>query len=145
MAIFSSSITNAGLSLTVRVGLNGKNIAALQAHGQPIPEPVQATALIDTGTDITAVASSVFQQLMLTPTITAKNQTASGTVDVNLYLVSLDLVEPASGKIIPVYTDMLVSELAVTLPDADVLIGQDVLAECLVIINGPKKEFSFAM
>jgi hypothetical protein len=40
------------------------------------------------------------------------------------------------------FTDLLVTELAAQLPDADVLIGLDVLLTCKLILDGPGRTFT---
>jgi hypothetical protein len=56
-----------GLTLDVLIGLDGNSTAQLHACGQPIPRPVRARGVLDTGTDATAIAHWVFQQLGLQP------------------------------------------------------------------------------
>ena len=49
-------ITADGLIVDVRVNLDGDSLASLHASGQPCPSSIPGKGLIDTGTDITAVA-----------------------------------------------------------------------------------------
>src|SRR5439155_14956447 len=84
-------ITGAGLAVPVWVGLDGKTTAALHGAGQPIPPPVQARGLLDTCSDVTALASWVLRQLGVPPTTTATTHTAGGVVAVQLFEVSLSI------------------------------------------------------
>jgi hypothetical protein len=69
-------------------------------------------------------------------------QTAGGQVHVNLYRVSLSVLGPTGARSpMLVQPDLVVSELVVQLPNVDVLIGRDVLDECLFIHNGPAQQF----
>jgi hypothetical protein len=58
-------VTVAGLAAPVWIGLDGKTSSALHAAGQVITPPVQARGLLDTGSDVTAVAPWVVQRLAL--------------------------------------------------------------------------------
>ena len=49
-------ITADGLSVDVRVTLDPASLASLHGGGQPVPSSIPGKGLIDTGTDITAVA-----------------------------------------------------------------------------------------
>src|SRR5262249_49228583 len=124
------------------IGLNGNDTATLVVAGQPVPPPIATRGEIDTGASVTAVAPWVLRQLALRPAGFAANQTASGTVQVDLYQVSLSITDPANpGGPMLAHPTLLVSELAVTLP-ADVLIGMDVLLECQLLLDGPAGRFT---
>src|SRR5207245_1469985 len=61
-----------GFGLCVVVGLDGKTTAALISAGRAVAVPVLCRGLIDTGTDISCVASRVLRQLgLLNPTAQA--------------------------------------------------------------------------
>jgi hypothetical protein len=139
------SIKGIEYTLDVLIGVDGKTMAGLQAAGQPIPAPVRARGQIDTGTDVTAVAPQVLQQLGLVPVGSASTQTAGGPVSVNVFEVSLTVSGPggAAGPML-VRPNLLVTELATPLPNIDVLIGLDILSECLVVLDGPGRQFTLA-
>jgi hypothetical protein len=74
-------ITQAGLEVPVLIGLDGQDTSDLVAAGKPIPLPVQARGLIDTGSGLTAVAPWVLQALGVksrgqVSTLTAGGQTS---------------------------------------------------------------------
>jgi Aspartyl protease len=132
-----------GLAVPVWIGLDGNDTAKLHTAGRPIPPPAAARGEIDTGCSVTAVAPWVFRQLALTPAGSQQSQTASGPVQVQLYHVSLSITDPANpGGPMLAHPTLLVSELAVTLPDADVLIGMDVLRECQLLLDGPAGRYT---
>lgn len=141
MPHFNFLLNPDGMVLQVLIGLNGPDRSDRAQAGKPIPSPVRSRALIDPGSDRTAAAPHVFQQLGLAPFIYGTSQTAGGSFQVNLYRVDLIVPNP-DGKAAPTMTapDLLVSELAVALP-FDVLIGMDVLRECLLMLDGPGKVF----
>lgn len=61
-----------GLVCDVLIGLDGKTTTKLVAARQAILPPIPCRGLIDTGTDVTSVASTVLRRLGLnTPTVHA--------------------------------------------------------------------------
>ncbi len=80
-----------GLRLMVFVGPTQTEIGRLVAAGLPVPRPHLARAEIDTGANPTAVALPVLTGLGLSRTRRGYNQTAAGSVPVDLYRVSLGL------------------------------------------------------
>src|SRR5262249_9975569 len=69
--------------------------AGLVAAGQPIPPPLQARALVDTGSNVTAVAPWVLHQLAVPAASSTSNHTAGGIVKVKLYQVSVSIMDPS--------------------------------------------------
>jgi hypothetical protein len=131
-----------GMALQAMIGLNGPDTIALVQAGQPVPRPVQVRALIDPGSDRTAAAPQVFQQLGLVPFISGTCHRTAGSVNVNLYRVSLTISDPGpkTGPTLAL-SDLLVSEFAAPLPNIDTLIGMDLLHECLLVLDGPGQQF----
>jgi len=123
------------------VGLSQPDVAALLQAGHPVPSPSHARALIDTGSSVTAIAPSALGRLGLAPLLAGASQTASGSVAVNLYRVSLSVYD-ASGGTMFTQRDLLVSELTTSIPSIDALIGMDVLQECKLLLDGPAGRFT---
>jgi hypothetical protein len=139
-------VSKAGLIVPVWIGLDGKTTSALLAAGQPIPAPVQARGLVDTGSDLTAVAPWILGQLAVPVAASASTHTAAGQVSVNLYEVSVSITDPAqTGAPMLTHPGVRVSELAVSLPDADVLIGLNVLFEGRLLLDGPARQFTLEL
>ena len=113
------------------------------AVGKSIAAPIQARGLLDTGSDITAIASWVLQKLALPIVAKTVTSTAAGQINVNLYEVSLSITNPVQPNS-PWLTlaDLQVTELSAVLTDADVLIGLDVILQCRMIVDGPARFFS---
>jgi hypothetical protein len=130
-----------GMVVQAEIGLIESDAAALVQAGRPIPRPVKVRALVDTGADRTSVATHVIQHLALAPFIYGILQTAGGSLKVNLYRVALS-VSSLTSSAAPTLSlpDLLVSELTVSLP-FDVLIGLDVLRECLLVLDGSGQQF----
>lgn len=135
MAHATFPLPNDGMVVQAVIGMDGPKMAALLQAGKPVPRPIAVRALIDSGSDTTAVAPDVLVRLGLASFVTGTSQTASGPVEVKLYRVSLTL--PGPDLALP---DMVVSELTAALP-VDVLLGLDVLRHCLLILDGPGQRF----
>jgi hypothetical protein len=134
-----------GFALDVLIGLTGKDSAGLVAKGQRIPPPMLVRALIDTGTDVTCVATRVVQHFSLAFVAQVGTQTAAGPVSRKLFEVSLGI--PKSGRLtgpLLVLEHLLVMELTPAPPNVEVLIGNDVLLHCLLIIDGPGGTFTLS-
>ncbi len=134
-----------GLELEVLIGLDGKTTSKLHAAGQPITRPVRARGLLDTGTDATAVAPWVFRRLGLRRKRVATTHTASGSVREAVYRVSLT-ISGSGGASGPMFVrpTLLVTELTHALPDLDVLVGMDIVSTCVVLIDGPARQFTLS-
>jgi hypothetical protein len=144
MAHLAFPVTKAGLAVPVWIGLTKQALTTLGTAGQPIPAPVGARGLLDTCSDLTAVAPWVLQGLNVPAASTTSTHTAGGQVNVGLYRVSVGVTDPTQPPAAPWLhcPDLLVTELAVPLPDADVLIGLDVLLTCKLILDGPGRQFT---
>jgi hypothetical protein len=134
-------ITPAGLTVDVRVNVDIATMQAKLAAGAA-PSSIFARGLIDTGTDVTAVAPWIVQQLALPLQYTTTTQGITGSVPVRLYLVTLfilDVVQPGAPWL--VQPDLLVMELPAGLT-FEVLIGMDILRSCKTLIDGPATRFT---
>lgn len=143
MAHLSFAVTSTGLTVPVWIGLTHQAMKDLIAAGKQIPAPVGAKGLLDTGTNVTAVAPWILQQLAVPVTTRSSTHTAGGQVPVNLYRVSVGITDPAQPAGSPwlTHSDMLVIELATPLPDVDILIGLDILLTCKLHLDGPARRF----
>ncbi len=143
MAQLTFPVAKAGLAVPVWIGLSGDATNALLAAGQPLVLPVAGRGLLDTGTDVTAVAAWILRQLAIAATSKKCTHKASGQARVSVYQVSLGITDPAqSVRVWLTRPNHLVTELPAVLPDADVLIGLDVLLECKLFRDGPAREFT---
>jgi hypothetical protein len=144
MAQLTFPITRAGLAVPVWIGLTDQAMLGLLAAKEPVPRPVGAQGLLDTAANPTAVAPWILQQLAVPVATTTSTHTAAGPVIVNLYRVSLGITDPTQPPESPwlTFSDLLVTELATVLPDADVLVGLDVLLTCKLVLEGPARKFT---
>jgi hypothetical protein len=131
----------AGLVVDARLNVDGATMRATLAAGRISPS-ISTQCLIDTGTDITAVAPSILQQLAIPVHYHTTTQGIGGSIPVRLFLVTLFVLD-ATRPHLPwfVLPDLLVMELPTGLP-FDVLIGLDVLRTCKMFLDGPGGQFT---
>ncbi len=131
------------LRLVAVISLNHQAMAALVAAGQPFPTPIWATGLIDTGSSISCITADIVQKLGIPAVVHTSTRTASGSVPVRLFRVSLSI--PPAGNLpgaMLTRDDLLVMELIDPPPDVDVLIGLDILLDCRLLLDGPARQFT---
>lgn len=145
MPHFTLQIGPGGPLLTAFVGVSHPRAAALQAANQPIPQPVQISALVDTGASCTCIDPSVLQQLKLTPTGSVSiNTPTTGNTPHATQAYDVALIIPA-----PKGTPLVLKAIQVVECDLDAqgfqaLIGRDILSECVLAYNGDMGFFTVA-
>ena len=145
MPQFTASLTNEGLELLVMIGLCSQDMKALHAAGTPVPRPPIVTGVIDTGSNCCCISARVASLLGIGPLHQGSTQTAAGMVPVNLYKVSLFIPKPGSTTEFLAAADSLtVSELNPAVTGFEAIVGRDLLVQLLLVLNGPRKEFTLA-
>lgn len=131
------------LRLSAMISLNHPAMLGLITAGQPLPVPISTIALLDTGSNITAVTTDVLQKLGISPIVQTSTHTARGSVPVQLFEVSLS-IPPAGNLPGPMLTrsDLTVMELVDPPLDVEVLIGMDILLDCRLLLDGPGGQFT---
>ena len=145
MAAFTFPLTADGLALEVVIGLDGQSTVDLQAQGLPGPAPIAVQALIDTGSDVSVVTPRVVAQTGLAFHSSSSTRSAIGSAGVSLFQASMTIYGPAGvagpSLVIPY---LLVMQALGPLPVGDVLVGLDVLAGCLLLVDGPRRQFTLS-
>jgi hypothetical protein len=143
VATLTFPINPDGLSLDVLVGIDQQASHALLAQGVALPRPERVRALLDSGTDLTAVSAQVLSRLPVTAGQPVRTHTAGGIVSNLTFYISLSIppLAGAAGSLL-VVSRLLVTELVVPLPNLDVLIGLDVIRRYVWAIDGPGGTFS---
>jgi hypothetical protein len=136
MAHYAIRIAPQGPLLVVLVGVSAPRKQALIAAGQPVPPPVPAQLLVDTGATGTAIDVSVIGQLGIQPTGTMNIRTPStttGTHTCSTYDVELTIAG-ALTKHFPAHPviDGMFSPQGI-----HGLLGRDILKECRMTYGGP--------
>lgn len=117
---------------------------ALIAAGETIPQPLLVVALIDTGASSTAIDPVTVQALGLQPTGMMPILTPStGAVPVQKNTFDVSFLIPVANMTyrLPV---LQVFESHLGIQGIQVLIGRDVLRDCLFIYDGRAGHFSLA-
>jgi hypothetical protein len=134
-----------GLDLEVVIGLDADSMQMLQVSGQAVPAGRRVRALIDSGSDATAVAPAVLQALGVPPRQSVQTQTAGGVVLTQTYAISLSIFGPAGAQgptlAIPV---LVATALQHAPPTIEALLGMDTLRDCLLIVDGNSQTFTLA-
>jgi hypothetical protein len=88
MAQLTFPLLQAGLVVDAMINLKASVLLPLRASGGG-PAPVQGRALIDTGSDISAISLPILQQLAIPSIGPTSTQGIGGSHQVNLHEVSL--------------------------------------------------------
>ncbi len=145
MPQFTAPLTAEGLELLVMIGLSSHDMKALQAAGLPVPQPPAVPGIIDTGSNCCCISARVASLLGLIPIRQSSTQTAGGTALVNLYNVSLFIPRPGSTtEFLAVADSWDVSELSTAVSGIEAIVGRDLLAHLLLVLNGPRNEYALA-
>ena len=119
---------------------------ALDHARQTPPDPVLGRALIDTGATDSCVDPAVTGALGLDPRATSRVHTASTAgephrvvvVDMSIILIPSDEGTPL------VLPSMLAVQIDLRSQGIHALIGQDVLARCRLVHDGPRQRFTLS-
>jgi hypothetical protein len=145
MPQFTASLTTEGLELQVMIGLCSSDMRTFQAAGMPIPRPPVVTGIIDTGSNCCCISARVAGLLGLGSKGLGSTQTTGGTVPTNLYKVSLYIPRPGSTtEFLAVADSWTVSELSPDITGFEAIVGRDLLAQLLLVLNGPRNEYALA-
>ncbi len=134
----SPNLLGDGPLIEVTFGLVPAAIKVLQDAGEPIPSPVKATAMIDTGASGTAVKAGLLAPLGLHPVGVVPVNTPTGSgVPCATYAVQLVL---PNG-----FVDVTVIEAGpLGGQNIQALIGRDVLQHGIFIYQGPSQQFTLS-
>ena len=119
----------------------------LQQTGQPVPQPVQGFALIDTGASLSAVDATVVQQLGVQPVGLANVGTAGGPQQQATYPARFSF--PGSNLSAIDFNQLLgvnlTGQFALGAGHPIVaLLGRDLLQHFVLVYNGPGAMFTLA-
>lgn len=134
--------------MTAYIGVSDGRKTAITSAGTAVPNAILVQALVDTGASATCVDPSVLQALSLTPTgstMVKTPSTGNQPVQFDQYDVSLG-VPPASDQQLPLYIGTLpvICTELLTSQGFHVLVGRDVLSQCILIYNGNTKLFTLS-
>jgi hypothetical protein len=146
MPFLSVPLAAGGALIDVFVALSTHRVDVLKAAGMGYPRPEMAKAMIDTGAGISSISPRIAGNLGLVPSgITPIHSATSGgsPQNCNLYDVCLAFTQP-SIKVLGVNVPVFELDLSVSIPGVDVLLGRDLLRQCLFIYDGQSSTFVLA-
>lgn len=128
--------------ISVSVAISQPRLQALQKANLPVPPPVTANLLVDTGASNTNLDCAIVQKLGIQPSnqigvstpTTGKNAVMLDVYDVNLYLHAPDGTAKAINSLPVIESDFSAQNI-------DGLLGRDILSMCLLLYNGQKQDY----
>ena len=147
MPYLTLPLSDFGPITEVLIGVTNAKRSLLEKHNMPVPARVSARGLIDTGASLSLVDPKIPQQLGLSPTGKVSIKTVSTgheTHDCNEFDVSITLLnrEDEIELLFP-YTPVAESTFHPA-EGCEVIIGRNILQDCLFIYDGRARTFSFA-
>jgi hypothetical protein len=132
-----------GLVLDVHISWTAPMLQARPSLGQSFPPIATVRALIDTGADATSVAPRVLAYLGLGSTGQVQMTTASGTVMVDRYQISLSIFGLLGvGGPALVRPTWNVTSFSQPLTGIEALIGLDLIRQIVLKVDGPGGTFT---
>ncbi|MFY9511082.1 MAG: aspartyl protease family protein [Rubrivivax sp.] len=123
----------------MHIGPSNARRRTLQRQGRPVPPPVQASLLIDTGASMSLVDAAVMRSLQLTPTgATLYHSTSTNGVaqPCDIYDVQFILGGVATPSTLRIDPLAIMAPAFINHP-FEGLLGRDVLGQLQVAWNGP--------
>jgi len=146
MPHFTLPILPAGPVMDAWVGVSEARRVTLVSLNQPVPNPVQIRALVDTGASSSCVDPSVMTTLALTPRGQVQMSTPStGTTPhtADQYDVSIFIPCGTNPPLVRRTVGVACVELVAS-QGFHALIGRDILRSCLLTYNGATGFFTLA-
>lgn len=144
MPFLTFPIGGDGVLVDLYVAVSTPRIDAMKAAGLPFPSPEKVRALVDTGASMSSVSPRLAKSLGLVPSgiMPILSATTGGAAhNCNQYDVCLAFVQP-SVKVLGVNVPVI--ELDLYTHGAEVLLGRDMLAQCLCVYDGQNGTFTLA-
>jgi hypothetical protein len=121
----------------------------MSSQGLPLPAPVSGVALIDTGASHTCVNDAALKALAVNPIGVTTTRTAAGPATQSRYPVRLEFPGEALDLEFSSVTGVDLSGQAVSVNNSQipiiVLVGRDVLGNCVLTYNGPGGFFTLSV
>ena len=147
MPVLRGLLKAEGALVDIIVAWSVPGAAQLRSALRPVPPPVNARAVVDTGAEITCLHFGLIQMLGLPSAGTVlSNLPAHGGLTLSpLHDASLTIVHPSGNAHDNlVIRNLSVLELSLAPLGYEALLGRDVLANCQFLYSGPRKRFRLA-
>jgi hypothetical protein len=131
-----------GPIIDVRLWISPEQRDVLISSGRPVPPPLSAAGLVDTGARWTAISRTLAKGMglkvgdmkKLRSSVFGDEERAAPVYQVRMTFGSLDAPDPPKWR-----TILVVGVTTIVSPGAMVLIGQDLLATCRFTYDGRKR------
>jgi len=144
MPHFTINISQAGPLLDVLIGVSQAKAKVLIDAGNPVPKPMLARALVDTGASCTVIDPETIKKLGLTPTGIGSTITATtGSVPHDAELYDISILIPI-GSEFKGFPSVPIMALDLAPCGIQVLIGRDLLGQGLFIYDGLSKLYTLS-
>jgi len=135
----SQDLRISGPLVEVNIAVGSPVEVALKASNTPMPSPVKAIAMFDTGATGTVIQEGIADQLGLNPIgVTSINTPAS--TNVSCYQYAIRLIFPNN-----IVAEGIVIEAPLQGQSIQCLIGRDILAHGVLVYIGYMNQFTFSM
>ena len=130
-----------GMFVDVLLSCGGDRMKQLLAQNDPVPAPIWARGLIDTGTNVSAVSLAILQQLDIPKGDAVQSVGIASEFATHYYEISLTIADK-SASTGPTFAPPDVSVIHLEAVGVDVLIGLDLLVSCRLVLDGPARLFT---
>lgn len=120
-----------GIMMDVVIGVDSITAQSLQTSNIPVPSPITAKALVDTGCTITSIDTGIVSALQLKTRGYTQTHTANGLMNVGQHQISLNFPIDLKGRHV-----QTVQSVNLSGQPFQVLIGRDIMASWLISYNG---------
>ena len=135
-------IGSRGPVLEVEIRLHQTELERYRLEGRTAPLPFSARAIIDTAAQRTCIRASAAANLRLTPVGRASVSSTSGSVQSNVYSLSLQLGLTLDRLPNPIE---VFAHSVPAIRGAELLIGLDVLRRCKLTLDGPQSRYELIL
>jgi hypothetical protein len=146
----TGSVSPDGALVDVLIGLAAPDVLLLRRSGRPIPQPVAARALLDSGADASCVEPALLAPLLAAGLalnrLVIANMPATGGMNLaGEYNTSLTVVHPSgNARANLVVRNHPLVEQPLGVLGYQVLLGRDFLDRCALFLDGPSRAFTLA-
>jgi predicted aspartyl protease len=145
MLRIKQSIHQCGVIVTLRVSLSLPREIAMRSKHRPVPKPVEAKALIDTGADCTLIDGSIALSLGLVPTGQCELRSLDNSSNPEfLPVYDVDLAFVAETGVSTRFTSKVASKTLGNLPYM-ILLGRYIFQYCTLVYSGVENQITLTI
>lgn len=136
MPVLRGPVADDGCLVSVIIGWSYSRVLELRRAHRPVPAPVEATALIDTGAEVTCLNRRLIEELDLPDggIVAANTPALQGMTFAFTHDASLSILHPAGDHLM--VRNLTVLDLDLDLLGYQAVLGRDVLSRCKFLFDG---------